>query len=299
MTQFPVSGVETHWWLPMLVAFAISVFTSTGGLSGAFLLLPFQVSILGFAGPGVSPTNLIFNIVAIPSGVYRYYREKRMVWPIVGAVITGTLPGVFLGAIIRIKYLQDPRAFKLFVGLVLLYMGIRIALDAMGKSRKADIKLAQTSDSEVTQQFFNLKQTGFSFGSEKYAAPTWGIILLSLFVGIIGGIYGIGGGAIIAPFLVAVFGLPVHAIAGAALLGTFVTSGAGIIFYAAIAPFYAGSGLNINPDWLLGGLFGIGGAAGMYIGARLQRYLSAKLIKAMLTLCLLFVAITYIVEFFS
>ena len=33
-----------------------------GGVSGAFLLLPFQVSVLGFTSPAVSPTNLIFNI---------------------------------------------------------------------------------------------------------------------------------------------------------------------------------------------------------------------------------------------
>jgi uncharacterized protein len=42
-------------------------------------------------------------------------------------------------------------------------------------------------------------------------------------VGVIGGIYSIGGGSIIAPFLVTVFGLPVYTVAGATLIGTFVT----------------------------------------------------------------------------
>ncbi len=49
--QFTVSGVETLIFIPPLVAFIISFFTSMGGISGAFLLLPFQVSILGFAAP--------------------------------------------------------------------------------------------------------------------------------------------------------------------------------------------------------------------------------------------------------
>ena len=57
MFTFPVSGVETYWWLPTLVAFLISFFTSMGGLSGAFLLLPFQVSILGFITPAGTPTK--------------------------------------------------------------------------------------------------------------------------------------------------------------------------------------------------------------------------------------------------
>lgn len=45
----------------------------------------------------------------------------------------------------------------------------------------------------------------------------WGIFTLSFVVGIVGGIYGIGGGAIIAPFFVTFFGLPVYTVAGAAL----------------------------------------------------------------------------------
>jgi len=81
MFTFPVSGVETYWWLPALVAFLISFFTSMGGLSGAFILLPFQVSVLGFSTPAVTPTNLVYNIIAIPGGVYRFIRGKQMVWP--------------------------------------------------------------------------------------------------------------------------------------------------------------------------------------------------------------------------
>ena len=99
---FPVSGVETAIWIPPLVGLTISFFTSMGGISGAFLILPFQVSVLGFTSPAVSPTNLVFNIVGIPSAVYRYFREGRMNWPLAWNIIAGTFPGLFLGMIIRI-----------------------------------------------------------------------------------------------------------------------------------------------------------------------------------------------------
>ncbi|HEX7342835.1 MAG TPA: sulfite exporter TauE/SafE family protein [bacterium] len=297
MIHFPISGVETQWWLPLLFGIAVSTFTSTGGISGAFLLLPFQVSILGFTGPSVTPTNLIFNIVAIPSGVYRYWKEKRMVWSLVWATMLGTLPGIILGAFIRIHFLQDPRAFKLFVGLVLLYIGGRLATDVL---KKPIISGQPASSSfQVTNQSFNLRQVRYEFEGVCYFAPTWGILLLSFIVGIVGGTYGIGGGAIISPFFVAVFKLPVHTVAGAALFGTFVTSIAGVIFYTIIAPFYAHTGLAITPDWLLGAMFGVSGAVGMYIGARLQRKLPARTIKTMLVVCLLFVSIRYIIEFLS
>ena len=74
---FPIANIEINPFIPPVVAFAISFFTSMGGVSGAFLLLPFQVSVLGFSSPAVSATNQLFNIVAIPSGVYRYIKEGR------------------------------------------------------------------------------------------------------------------------------------------------------------------------------------------------------------------------------
>jgi uncharacterized membrane protein YfcA len=269
-----------------------------GGVSGAFLLLPFQVSILGFAGPAVSPTNLIFNIIATPSGVLRYYREERMVWPLVFAVIIATLPGVFLGVIIRIRYLPDPISFKLFAGLVLVYIGARLGYDVVRKTRGDVSNSTGERKFVVSRQHFNAKTMGYEFDSAPYEAATMGILLLSFIVGIVGGTYGIGGGAIIAPFLVAVFRLPVYTIAGATLTATFVTSIAGVVFYALIAPFYSDTGLAITPDWQLGALFGIGGAAGMYVGARLQRFVPATAIKAILAACILFVAARYVVGFF-
>lgn len=123
---FPVSGVETWLWLPPLVAFVISFFTSMVGVSGAFLLLPFQMSVLNFASPAVSSTNLVFNLVAIPGGVWRYVKEGRMAWPLTWIIVLGTLPGVIIGYYVRVWYLPDPALFKLFVGCVLLYIGYRL-----------------------------------------------------------------------------------------------------------------------------------------------------------------------------
>jgi len=280
----------------MLVAFGISVLTSMGGVSGAFLILPFQMSILGFTGPAVSPTNLVYNIVAIPSGVYRYWHERRMVWPLTWTIIVGTLPGVFLGAIIRIKYLPDPRAFKVFVGLVLLYIAVRLAVDFIRKQTGLPVSNGEFIVKPISS---NLSGISYEFNGEMYSASTVGLLVLSIAVGIIGGIYGIGGGAIIAPFLVAVFRLPVHTVAGAALLGTFMTSIAGVMFYSAIAPFYSDTGLAITPDWLLGGMFGIGGAAGMYVGARIQKYVPARVIKVILAAAMLIIAVKYISGIFG
>lgn len=315
---FQTAGIEVSPWIPPLVAFVISFFTSMGGVSGAFLLLPFQVSILGYTNPSVSATNQLFNIVAIPSGVYRYYKEGRMVWPLTWVVVAGTLPGVFIGAITRVAYLPDPKNFKLFAASVLLYIGIRLIRDLLSKNsdgakkafsekhfqdmvRNHRIKTAhseKTGNEEIPAveiTHFNLRRLGYKFYGEQFDVSFWGIFTLSFVVGIVGGIYGIGGGAIIAPFLVTFFGLPVYTIAGAALMGTFITSVAGVAFYQAIAPFYPN--MSVAPDWSLGILFGIGGMGGIYLGARCQKYIPAKAIKWLLAGVITFTALKYLADF--
>ena len=270
-----------------------------GGVSGAFLLLPFQVSVLGYTAPSVSATNQVFNIVAIPSGVYRYIREGRMLWPLTRAVIIGTLPGVFIGAWARIVYLPDPKHFKLFVGLVLLYIGWRLLVDIGAKKRNhASAKRPKHESDRSTRVIVtesSLSRVAFDFGGETYSFSPPLVYAICFLVGIVGGVYGIGGGSIVAPFFIAIVGLPVYTVAGAALMGTFVTSFAGVAFFHFLAWFYPGH--SVAPDWMLGMLFGVGGMLGMYLGARTQRFVPATLIKAMLTLVILFVAGKYIIGF--
>jgi len=311
---FPVSGAGVPFFVPVIVAFAISFFTSMGGVSGAFLLLPFQISVLGISAPSASPTNLVYNIVAIPSGVYRYIREGRMAWGLAMIVIVGTLPGVFLGVFLRIRYLPDPNRFKVFVGCVLLYIALRLLYELRENSGNRTMKAAEMEnrfreqphrthgnrkqgDAErpaIKTLRFSPTDYTFTFYGEAFTFNPPVLFLFALAVGIIGGAYGIGGGALVAPFLVTIFGLPIYAIAGAALLGTFLTSIAGVAFYVVLAPLYAHTGLSIAPDWGLGILFGMGGFIGIYGGARFQRYFPARAIKAILGLAILFLSVRYI-----
>lgn len=309
---FSVSGVEANPLIPPLVAFVVSFFTSMGGVSGAFLLLPFQVSFLGFTSPSVSSTNQLFNIVAIPSGIFRYFREGRMVWPLVWVVIAGTLPGVLIGALIRVRYLPDPNHFKLFVGTVLLWIGYKM-LESIVKNNSGNGKrLAEERFLQLVRSHrenagevklpavqvlrFSPTRIAYSFYGETYDFSTMGILSLSLVVGAIGGIYGIGGGSIVAPFFVAIFELPIYTVAGAALMGTFVTSVAGVAFYQFLAPYYPAQA--IAPDWGLGILFGLGGMLGMYCGARCQKFIPAKAIKWFLCVIICSTAAKYIIGFF-
>ena len=90
---FPVAGIKTNLFIPPTVAFIVSFFTSTAGISGAFLLLPFQMSVLGFTSPSVTSTNFLFNVTGTPGGIYRYMKECRLVWPVAITIVTGISTG--------------------------------------------------------------------------------------------------------------------------------------------------------------------------------------------------------------
>jgi uncharacterized membrane protein YfcA len=291
---FPLSGVETFIFIPPLVAFGISFFTSMGGISGAFLLLPFQMSVLGFTSPSVTATNFLFNVTGTPGGVYRYARECRFLWPVAILIVAGIIPGVLIGYYLRITYLPDPKTFKFFVGCVLLLIAFKLLKEALN-GKAAAIPENCTLADRVEEAAIEMKATRFNFKGATYSFATAKLLGLALAVGIIGGVYGIGGGSIIAPFLITFFRLPVYAIAGAVLLGTFVSSLAGVTFYSLIPI----NGAVATPDWLLGILFGAGGLGGMYLGARVQKYAPEKWIKLMLGTVIIIVASKYILRFFG
>lgn len=294
--HFSASGVETYLFLPPLVMFAVSALTSMGGLSGAFVLLPFQMSVLGYTAPGVSATNFVYNVVAIPLGVYRHLRDGRLAWPLFALLVAGTVPGLFLGYVIRVTFLPDPHHFRVFVGLVLGYMAVRLLWGVVAELRGRPVARPKPSVGgapvgRISGGSLRLARAAIEFDGHRYTFATAPLFLVSLVVGVIGGAYGIGGGAIMAPFCISVLPLPVHVVSGAALFSTWVTSIAGALCYA-LAP--SGEAAGARPDWLLGALFGLGGMAGIYVGAVLQRYVPSLVIRTVVGLTLVFIAIRYV-----
>jgi hypothetical protein len=165
--------------------------------------------------------------------------------------------------------------------------------DIVKSRNKVDVSIAH-GESSVRVLTLTARDLIFEFRQQRYRCSPRSIFILSLAVGLIGGIYGIGGGAIIAPFLVAIFGLPVYTIAGATLLSTFATSVVGVGFYQSVAPFYQVHGMLVAPDWALGIRFGLGGIGGMYLGARAQRFVPARYLKIMLATILFGLSSAYI-----
>jgi uncharacterized membrane protein YfcA len=108
----------------------------------------------------------------------------------------------------------------------------------------------------------------------------------------VGGIYGIGGGSLLAPVLIAA-GLSAYEVAPATLAATFLTSLAGIATFEALQVTQGGV---VGPDWILGAFLGAGGFVGSYAGARIQRRLPEPALRRLLGVLACVVAARYLVD---
>ncbi|MFD5269030.1 sulfite exporter TauE/SafE family protein [Streptomyces sp. NPDC058335] len=230
----------------------IATVTAPVGVSGAVFLLPVQLTVFGVPNPAVTPTNLLFNVVAGPGALWRYRHDGALRGDLARRLVLGTLPGVVLGAAIRVFVLPGPDIFRLLIAALLLPLGLWLSLRALTPTHHRPPPADELPPRTLTS--------------------------LALAVGVVGGIYGIGGGSLLGPIL-AGRGLPVARVAPAALAATFATSLVGAATYALLSLV---SSADVAPDWWLGLACGTGGLIGGYLGARLQPRLPERVLRLLL-----------------
>lgn len=248
-----------------LAGLVIATLTSPVGVSGAVFLLPVQLTVLGVPNPAVTPTNLLYNVIAGPGPLVRYRSSGHLTGPLTGPLtrllLAGTLPGVVVGAAVRVFVLPGPEAFRAVAGVTLLALGAWLVVRT------------------------RLPAPARPLGPRATVA-------LALGVGTLGGVYGIGGGSLLSPVLVG-SGLAVAVVAPAALASTFVTSVVGAVTFAVLALVADGP---IAPDWSTGIACGLGGLVGGYLGARLQPYVPETVLRVGLGCLAAAVGVLYLAQ---
>jgi uncharacterized membrane protein YfcA len=242
----------------LAASFIVASVASPAGVSGAVLLLPFQVGVLGTPSPSVTPTNLLYNVVATPGALYRYWRQGQTGGQLTRLLVLGALPGVIAGSIIRVELLPGATVFDVVIAALLFPLGVWLVLDRKVLGRAVRLSTAV-------------------------------IAITAAVVGVVGGIYGIGGGSILAPLLIG-SGRSPSEVAPATLASTFVTSIAGVATFVVLSAHHHES---VAPDLGVGIALGVGGLVGGYVGARLQPRLPESLIRRLLGLLVLAIGIRY------
>lgn len=235
-----------------LVGFVLAL---VGG-GGSILAVPLMVYLVGVRNPHIAiGTSALAVAVNAASGLLHHAREGTVKWRCAMLFAVAGVAGAFIGSTAG-KAFDGQRLLFLFA-LVMIVVGI-LMLKRRGSAGNPHVVLGREN------------------------APK--LIAYGLGTGAFSGFFGIGGGFLIVPGLIAATGMPMINAVGSSLVG--VTA-----FGITTAANYARSGLV---DWLLAASFIAGGLLGGLAGARSARHLSNR--RGALTLvfsALIFVVAAY------
>jgi len=237
--------VETRGSLPsdVGVGAGVGVFSGAFGVGGGLILVPFLVMARRVPQKAAQATSLVMVSMAAVAGALRYAFGESVAWLPAVMITVGGLVGAYIGAHI-VQRSRNATLQALFGGLVVL-AGIRMLWPqgeiAAAASQLPDLSLATAAG---------------------YAAAGLGMGLLSA-------LFGIGGGILLVPVLVAVFGFSPQLAAGTSLAVMVPISLVGAIRLSK-------PGLT---DWMQGARFGTGAIIGAIVGASIALAVSGSALR--------------------
>jgi uncharacterized membrane protein YfcA len=266
----------------LLTGILVGIIGTLIGAGGGFILVP----ILLFTHPEFSPeilTAISMAIVALNaiSGTYAYAREKRIDYKAGIQFSWATIPGSILGTLVTRQI--SLFVFNLIFGIILVALGIYLFF------RKTDtVQVIQQAAGGKGWRHHQL--TDRSGHHYEYAYNQHIGIAISLLVGFISPILGIGGGIIHVPVIVHWLQFPVHV---ATATSHFILA----IMASITVLVHLVSGNYSDPAIQHMILFlGIGVIPGAQIGALLSHRIRARVIIQVLAITLSLVGIRIILQ---
>jgi len=212
------------------------------GGGGSILAVPLLVYVVGVPSTHVAiGTSALAVAASAAVNLAGHTRMRTVKWPCALVFAISGIVGAATGAHIG-KMVDGHRLLMLF-GVLMVVVGL-LMLRPRKSGGNADVKLTRATSARLLPLLIG---SGFS-------------------VGLLSGFFGIGGGFLIVPGLMAATGMPLINAIGSSLVS--VTA-----FGFTTAASYAWSGLV---DWLLAILFIGGGALGGFVGIKLAHRLAGR-----------------------
>jgi uncharacterized membrane protein YfcA len=239
----------------MVVGFLVGTFGTLIGAGGGFVLVPLLLVAYHFSPAEAVGTSLSLVFLNALSGSIAYLRQRRVDLALGWRFALATLPGAIGGAYVTRSL--SSRAFGQAFGVVLLVVAVFLFFGrTAAPSARADSRLLVDS----------------SGGTHHYRVDVWKGVVVSLLVGVISSVFGIGGGIIHVPFLIVVLGLPVHVATATSHFVLSISAFVGAVTFLALG----------HVDLPTLALMGAGVLLGAQVGARMSIGTSAEVIRRVL-----------------
>jgi uncharacterized membrane protein YfcA len=235
---------------PLLVGLAAGFLSGLFGVGGGILLVPGLVMVLGFEQRRAHGTSLAAVLPIAISSTLGYWIEDKIDWPVAACLVVGALAGAVLG--IKLLHALPHRTLAIAFIVLLVATAVRLLVD----------------NSEATGR------PGLS------VAGGIALVLIGVVSGILAGLLGVGGGIIMVPVMVVLFGIPAAVAKGTSLAVIVPTS-------------IMGTWRNRkkrNADLKVAAVVGLAGVASAFLGTKLSVRMSETLSNVLFSILLLVVA---------
>jgi len=229
---------QLHYLLAAFSGVLVGFTLGLVGGGGSILAVPLMVYLVGVRSPHIAiGTSALAVAVNALIGLFNHARANNVNWRCGGSYAAAGVVGALAGSTLG-KAIDGQKLLFLFA-LLMIVVGV-----AMYRGRGDE-----GSEGVVCNRDNMPKVMGFGFGT-----------------GALSGFFGIGGGFLIVPGLVASTSMTIYRAIGTSLIAV-------AAFGLTTSLNYAVSGLL---DWQLAAYFIAGGAIGSLVGTRASRHLSAK-----------------------
>lgn len=256
---------QLFWLVPL--GFIVGTFGTLIGAGGGFILVPILLLIYPEKSPetitAVSLAVVFFNSL---SGTVAYARMKKIDYKSGLIFAVATLPGSILGSLTTSLIPRD--TFNLLFGIFLMLGSIYLFIRPQNKNRSG-----KTSKGETTRSVTDIEGVEYTFSYNLLLG-----VIISVLVGFISSLLGIGGGIIHVPVMIQLLNFPVH-------LATATSQ------FVLIAMSFSGSVVHMATGVLSNGIMqvlwlSVGVILGAQLGARLSKKIKGSWIVRSLALAL-------------
>jgi uncharacterized protein len=248
-----VNGGKESLTKDLLLGLVVGVFSGLFGVGGGIVLVPLLVLLMRTEQKEAQATSLVVVAMGATSGALTYALADSVFWVSVPLLVAGGMVGTWLGTI-AVKKLQS-RWLQIFFGVLLLAAAVRIGLSSV------------------------VSETGFI--DEITVGIALGFVASGLAMGFLSALLGVGGGIIVIPLLVAIFGFPQQLAAGTSLVAMIP-----LALFGALRLTRAGF-----TQWVRGFRIGTGSVVGAIGGASLALVLQAGVLEIGFAALLVFAAV--------
>lgn len=243
----------------ILVGLAAGFLSGLFGVGGGILIVPALVLVLGMTQRLAHGTSLAAVLPIAISGVVGFAVEDSIDWPVAAALVVGAMGGAVIGT--HALQILSPTALARVFAIVLLLSAARLVLDDSDGSGRGELTLLAFA----------------------------GLVLIGLLSGTLAGLLGVGGGVVMVPAMILLFGIPAAIAKG--------TSLAVIVPTSVVAT--QRNLRNGNADLRSAAAVGLAGIASAYGGSKISVGLDERLSNALFAALLTFVAVRMFVRSFT